>query len=71
MPLNLCASQDSIYCVAYAQNGKRFASGGADKTVIIWTSKVRCFACSHAHRRCVARSAAEPGSAGACCWCAG
>lgn len=33
--------QDSIYCVAYAQNGKRFASGGADKTVIIWTSKVR------------------------------
>ncbi|KAG2430302.1 hypothetical protein HYH02_013779 [Chlamydomonas schloesseri] len=31
--------KDSIYCVAYAQNGKRFASGGADKTVIIWTSK--------------------------------
>ena len=25
-----------MYCVAYAQNGKRFASGGADKTVIIW-----------------------------------
>jgi hypothetical protein len=34
------APQDSVYCVAYAHNGKRFASGGADKTVIIWTSKV-------------------------------
>lgn len=32
--------QDSVYCVAYAHNGKRFASGGADNTVIIWTSKV-------------------------------
>ncbi len=28
-----------MYCVAYAHNGKRFASGGADKTVIVWTSK--------------------------------
>ncbi|GFH10763.1 WD_REPEATS_REGION domain-containing protein, partial [Haematococcus lacustris] len=32
-------AQDSVYCVAYAHNGKRFASGGADNTVIIWTSK--------------------------------
>jgi WD40 repeat protein len=32
--------QDSVYAVAYAHNGKRFASGGADNTVIIWTSKV-------------------------------
>lgn len=31
--------KDSIYCVAYSHNGKRFASGGADNTVIIWTSK--------------------------------
>ncbi|KAF5843203.1 intraflagellar transport protein [Dunaliella salina] len=31
--------KDSVYCVAYALNGKRFASGGADNTVIIWTSK--------------------------------
>uniref|UniRef100_A0A7S0VDQ0 Intraflagellar transport protein 122 homolog n=1 Tax=Polytomella parva TaxID=51329 RepID=A0A7S0VDQ0_9CHLO len=31
--------KDAVYAVAYAQNGKRFASGGADKTVIIWTSK--------------------------------
>lgn len=34
------AAQDAVYCVAYAHNGKRFASGGADNTVIIWTSKV-------------------------------
>lgn len=31
--------KDSVYCVAYSFNGKRFASGGADKTVIIWTHK--------------------------------
>lgn len=34
-----CCMQDAVYAVAYASNGKRFASGGADKTVIIWTSK--------------------------------
>jgi intraflagellar transport protein 122 len=27
-----------VYCVAYATDGSRFASGGADKTVIIWSS---------------------------------
>lgn len=26
-----------MYCLSYAHNGKRFASGGVDKTVIIWT----------------------------------
>mmetsp|Transcript_5353 Transcript_5353/g.11710 ORF Transcript_5353/g.11710 Transcript_5353/m.11710 type:complete len:1236 (+) Transcript_5353:188-3895(+) len=31
--------KDAVYCVAYSHNGKRFASGGADNTVIIWTSK--------------------------------
>jgi hypothetical protein len=31
--------QEAVYCVAYSSNGKRFASGGADKTVIIWTSE--------------------------------
>jgi intraflagellar transport protein 122 len=30
--------QDAIYCIAYATDGSRFASGGADKTVIIWSS---------------------------------
>jgi intraflagellar transport protein 122 len=29
----------TLYCVAYAKDGKRFASGGEDKTIIIWTNK--------------------------------
>ncbi|XP_020611190.1 intraflagellar transport protein 122 homolog isoform X2 [Orbicella faveolata] len=32
--------KETVYCVAYARDGKRFASGGADKSVIIWTSKL-------------------------------
>ncbi|PSN54470.1 Intraflagellar transport protein 122 [Blattella germanica] len=32
--------KDTVYCVCYARDGKRFASGSADKTVIIWTSKL-------------------------------
>ncbi|GMH36992.1 hypothetical protein BSKO_04865 [Bryopsis sp. KO-2023] len=31
--------KDAVYCVDYAANGKRFASGGADATIIIWTNK--------------------------------
>ncbi|XP_008412275.1 intraflagellar transport protein 122 homolog isoform X1 [Poecilia reticulata] len=31
---------DTVYCVAYARDGKRFASGSADKSIIIWTSKL-------------------------------
>lgn len=38
---HLLLAQDTVYCVSYAFDGKRFASGGADNTVIIWTSKVR------------------------------
>jgi intraflagellar transport protein 122 len=29
-----------VYCLAYSRDGKRFASGSADKTVIIWTQKL-------------------------------
>lgn len=36
---SLKGHKDAVYCVAYARNGKRFASGGADHTIIIWTSK--------------------------------
>ncbi|MCO5559215.1 hypothetical protein L7F22_012810 [Adiantum nelumboides] len=36
---SLKGHKDTVYCVAYSRDGKRFASGGADKTVIIWTSK--------------------------------
>ncbi|KAK7866290.1 hypothetical protein R5R35_007119 [Gryllus longicercus] len=32
--------KDVVYCVCYARDGKRFASGSADKSVIIWTSKL-------------------------------
>ena len=28
--------KDTVYCVTYSKDGKRFASGGADKQVIIW-----------------------------------
>jgi hypothetical protein len=36
---SLQGHKDQVYCVAYAFDGKRFASGGADKTIIIWSSK--------------------------------
>nr|CAH0101988.1 unnamed protein product [Daphnia galeata] len=35
---SLKGHKDIVYCVAFAKDGKRFASGGADKNVIIWTS---------------------------------
>ena len=31
--------KDTVYCVEYAKDGKRFASGSADKQVIIWSNK--------------------------------
>ena len=41
---NIClyplGHKDTVYCVAYAKDGKRFASGSADKSVIIWTNKL-------------------------------
>ncbi|XP_045407386.1 von Willebrand factor A domain-containing protein 5A isoform X2 [Lemur catta] len=38
--LPLKGHKDTVYCVAYAKDGQRFASGSADKSVIIWTSKL-------------------------------
>lgn len=32
--------KDTVFCVAYARDGKKFASGSLDKTVIIWTNKL-------------------------------
>lgn len=31
--------KDNIFCLANSKNGKFYASGGADKTVIFWSSK--------------------------------
>ena len=31
--------KDTVFTVSYSRDGKRFASGGADKTIIIWTAK--------------------------------
>ena len=36
---SLKGHKKTLYCVAYGKDGKRFASGGEDKTIIIWTSK--------------------------------
>ncbi|KAG5489975.1 hypothetical protein JKF63_00094 [Porcisia hertigi] len=36
---SLRGHQDTIHCVDYAGDGKRFSSGGADRTVILWSSK--------------------------------
>ena len=36
---SLKGHKDAVYCIAYSKDGKRFASGSADKNVIIWTSK--------------------------------
>ncbi|CAH0553397.1 unnamed protein product [Brassicogethes aeneus] len=32
--------KDKVHCVSYARNGEKFASGSADKTVIIWSNKL-------------------------------
>jgi len=36
---SLKGHKDSVFCVAYSKHGKKFASGGSDKQVIIWTHK--------------------------------
>ncbi|XP_037909163.1 intraflagellar transport protein 122 homolog isoform X2 [Hermetia illucens] len=36
----LKAHKDIVYCTAYAKDGKKFASGSGDKSVIIWTNKL-------------------------------
>ncbi|CAJ1388826.1 unnamed protein product [Effrenium voratum] len=36
---SLKGHKESVFCVAYSRHGKKFASGGADKQVIIWTHK--------------------------------
>jgi intraflagellar transport protein 122 len=31
--------KDTVHCVAFSFDGERFASGGADKAVILWTEQ--------------------------------
>lgn len=37
---SLTGHKDTVYAVAYACDGKKFASGSADKCVIVWTNKL-------------------------------
>ncbi|KAG5458789.1 MAG: WD repeat domain 10, partial [Olpidium bornovanus] len=37
---SLKGHKDTVYCVDFAADGTRFASGGADKTVIIWSQNL-------------------------------
>ncbi|KAJ3071027.1 hypothetical protein HDU98_005913 [Podochytrium sp. JEL0797] len=37
---SLKAHKDNVYAVDYSADGSRFASGGADKQVVIWSSKM-------------------------------
>jgi intraflagellar transport protein 122 len=40
---SLKGHKDTVYAVSYSADGKRFASGGADNTIIIWTHKAEGF----------------------------
>jgi intraflagellar transport protein 122 len=31
--------KDTVFCLSYAKDGQRFASGGADNSVVIWSSE--------------------------------
>jgi intraflagellar transport protein 122 len=31
--------KDTVYCLAYSKDGQRFASGGADNAVVIWSAE--------------------------------
>lgn len=32
--------KDTVYCVCYSKHGEKFASGSADKCVIVWSNKL-------------------------------
>ena len=31
--------KDTVYCLAYSKDGQRWASGGADNNVIVWSAE--------------------------------
>eukprot|EP00947_MAST-08B_sp_MAST-8B-sp1_P003615 g3615.t1 len=56
---SLKGHKDTVYCVDYSRDGKRFASGGADNTIIIWTSKAEGIL-KYSHNESVQRLAYNP-----------
>ena len=30
--------RDTVYCIAYQKDGQKFATGGADNSVVIWSA---------------------------------
>ncbi len=30
--------RDNVYCIAYSKDGQKFATGGADKSVVVWSN---------------------------------
>ncbi len=39
--INLIGHGDVVNSLSYASDGSRFASGGADKLVVIWTNELQ------------------------------
>jgi intraflagellar transport protein 122 len=29
--------RDAVYCICYSKDGQKFATGGADSSVVIWS----------------------------------
>lgn len=50
-----------MYCVKYASDGKLFASGGADHTVIIWTKNAEGIL-KYTHNESITALAFSPGT---------
>ncbi|CAN0421670.1 unnamed protein product, partial [Ectocarpus sp. 8 AP-2014] len=58
---SLRGHKDTVLTVDYAKDGKHFASGGADHTVIIWTSKAEGVL-KYTHNESIIRLAYSPGT---------
>ncbi|CAM9409830.1 unnamed protein product [Pylaiella littoralis] len=58
---SLRGHKDSVLTVDYAKDGKHFASGGADHTVIIWTSEAEGVL-KYTHNESILRLAYSPGT---------
>ena len=56
-----CAACYQVLTVDFAKDGKHFASGGADHTVIIWTSKAEGVL-KYTHNESILRLAYSPGT---------